>query len=378
MLVPSNPLVLLGPSILLVFAICFFAFWASDKRHKHLLFFAVANFLFCLGALSQMLRIPFDLGLNAVISAFFYTTSVLLVCNGLLRRSGQMINRMLYFSALLLIVGGVAYYFYIDRNLLTRIYILNFGFGLMFLFTSWRLRFLRWGMMPEKVFFWVLLAFASQFFIRTMLTTKGMPAVVPDFSASVFWLALQFSLAVLGVAFALALLAVVVSDRLFTLEEERSVDSMTNLLNRRGFVERADKLMQNEEEAPLSLLLIDIDHFKSVNDTYGHPVGDSVIKGLGMIILKAAGSSAVCARLGGEEFVVLVPRTNLAAATQLADKIRMAIREARFAGVPVSYEVTASIGVTTAKPHYTLDRLLLISDEALYRAKRAGRDRVEV
>ncbi|PWL18667.1 GGDEF domain-containing protein [Falsochrobactrum shanghaiense] len=375
--VPSNPLVLIGPSILLVFALYFLAFWMSDKRRRHLLFFAVAVFLFCLGALSQMLKIPFDQGINALVSAFVYTLSVLLLCDGLLRRSGKRISGLLYCVALFFVVGGIAYYFYVERNLFVRIYILNFGIGLIFLFTLWQLHMLRRGSVPEKMLFWLLLAFTSQFFIRTGLTANSLLETPAVFSESQFWLILQFSLAVFGVAFALAILAVVVSDKVSTLEVERAMDPMTGLLNRRGFTEQAERLMQNAQEAPLCLLAIDIDHFKRVNDSYGHPVGDNVIRGIGEIIKRVAGPAALCARLGGEEFAVLSPRTDLAAATQLANDIRATIRDASFAGIPATYEVTVSIGIKAAKSHYTLERLLLNSDEALYRAKRAGRDRVE-
>src|SRR5690606_15133575 len=161
---------------------------------------------------------------------------------------------LLYCVALFFVVGGIAYYFYVERNLFVRIYILNFGIGLIFLFTLWQLHMLRRGSVPEKMLFWLLLAFTSQFFIRTGLTANSLLETPAVFSESQFWLILQFSLAVFGVAFALAILAVVVSDKVSTLEVERAMDPMTGLLNRRGFTEQAERLMQNAQEAPLCLL----------------------------------------------------------------------------------------------------------------------------
>lgn len=375
--VPPNPLILLGPSILLVFAICFLAFWISDKRHLHLLFFAIAGFLFCIGSLVQMLNFPADGGINAILSAFFYTLSVLLVCDGLLQRSTKKMPLFAYLVITSIILCGIAYYYYHDRDLTLRIYVLNYGFGLIFLYSLLNLLSLRRGIFTEKLLFWLLAAFTAQFFVRTALTSHGIPSDGVEFSTSIFWLTLQFSLAILGVAFSLALLAVVVSDKMFTLEQERAVDPLTNLLNRRGFTEQAEKLLSDEAETPISLLQLDIDYFKSINDTFGHPVGDCVLTSVAQIISKVSGPSAICARMGGEEFSVLVPRTGPANAFRLADKIRRAVKETHYTVLPAKRKITVSIGVATAKPHFTLDRLLLVADNALYAAKRSGRDRIE-
>lgn len=324
-----------------------------------------------------MLGFPPDGGINALFSAFLYTLSVLLVCDGMLQRSAKRMPLFAYLIIITTILGGIAYYYYFDRNLTIRVYILNYGFGLIFLYTLLNLVSLRRGIFTEKLLFWLLAAFTAQFFIRTALTTRGISGEGVDFSSSIFWVTLQFSLALLGVAFSLALLAVVVSDKMFTLEQERAVDPLTNLLNRRGFTEQAEKLLQVEKAAPVSLLQIDIDYFKSINDTFGHPVGDSVLKSVAEIISKVSGPSAICARMGGEEFTVLIPRTAPTNAVQLADKIRRAVKETHYSVLPPKREITVSIGVATAKPHFTLDRLLLIADNGLYRAKRSGRDRIE-
>ena len=140
-------------------------------------------------------------------SAVLYTLSVLLLNDGLLRRSGQALSWASYGVILLLITGGSAYFYYVDRQLIVRIYILNFGYGLICLATIWRLRRLRIGRVAEQILFWSLLAFSLHFFLRTVLTVGTVAPSARDFGSSPFWLALQFSLAILGVALALALFA---------------------------------------------------------------------------------------------------------------------------------------------------------------------------
>ena len=377
MRVPNNPLVLIGPAILLVFAASFVAIWLRDRRLGHLLFFCAACLLFCLGTLSQILGVPDGHGPNAVTSAFLYTLSVLLLNDGLLRRSGQRLGPISYLAILGLICGGVAYFFYVDRQLIVRIYIMNFGYGLVCLATAWRLRRLRVGMFAEKILFWTSLAFSLHFFPRTVLTVGTVAPSATAFGASPFWLALQFSLAVLGVMLALALFAVTVSDMMADLRYERSVDSLTGVLNRRGFEERAQELLNSARAWPTSLILVDIDHFKNINDTFGHPAGDAVLKTFGHLLQGAMRQVDICGRLGGEEFAFLLPNCDAAGADAFAQRLRGIVRQTRFDGLPASRQLTASFGVASARHGEGLGALIARADTALYRAKRQGRDRVE-
>lgn len=378
MRVPSNPLVLIGPAILLVFAASFVAIWIRDRRLHYLLFFSAACLFFCLGTLSQILGVPSGDGPNAVVSSFLYTLSVALLNDGLLRRSGQRLSPGGYLAILVLICGGIAYFFYVDRQLLVRIYILNFGYGLICLVTAWRLRALRSGMFAEKVLFWILLAFSLHFFPRTVLTVGTVAPSVGTFGTSPFWLALQFSLAVLGVMLALALFAVTVSDMVADLRHERAVDPLTGVLNRRGFDERAQELLTDTRNWPIRLILVDIDHFKTINDTFGHPVGDAVLRAFGRLLQGMTRQADVCGRLGGEEFAYLLPNCDAGGADVFAERLRQNVRRQHFEGLSRAHQLTASFGVASARQGEGLEELTARADAALYRAKRQGRDRVEV
>jgi two-component system cell cycle response regulator len=154
-------------------------------------------------------------------------------------------------------------------------------------------------------------------------------------------------------------------------------DALTGLYNRRYMESHlASLLAQGRADRPLSLLMIDIDNFKPVNDTHGHAVGDEVLREFAHRIGRSIRGIDLAARYGGEEFVVIMPDTQLPAAHGIAERLRLAIAEEKFAisGDAVGLRVTASIGVSG--PGGDAEAMLKRADEALYEAKRSGRNRV--
>jgi diguanylate cyclase (GGDEF)-like protein len=152
-------------------------------------------------------------------------------------------------------------------------------------------------------------------------------------------------------------------------------DQLTGLFNRRSFDQRLDEAIAHatRHSGTFSLLLIDIDNFKSINDRYGHIVGDEVLRRFAEALHERLRQNDVAARWGGEEFVILADGASLENACQLGEQIRAAIKATTF---PRLMEVTASIGVTAHGTGDTSDTLLSRADQALYEAKRNGRDRV--
>lgn len=159
------------------------------------------------------------------------------------------------------------------------------------------------------------------------------------------------------------------------LERQALTDALTGLANRRGFghaLERA--LAGHDAPIPLGLLVIDIDHFKRVNDRYGHAAGDAILRHVADHVARAAGSGAIVARYGGEEFVVALGGFDLTRAGALAERVRTSIG-ASFAPESSLPRVTVSIGVAAGWSN-GIDPLLADADRALYSAKEAGRNRV--
>lgn len=163
--------------------------------------------------------------------------------------------------------------------------------------------------------------------------------------------------------------------------QQANTDPLTGLLNRRGF-EAAMQLACNEAahyQQALTLLLIDIDHFKNINDTFGHLAGDKVLRNIGTILSANIKGKDTVGRYGGEEFAILLPSTSLANGRQVGEILRMNIERSRHRSVVAGQEigtVTVSIGATEYAFGENTDMFLKRADDALYESKRSGRNRL--
>ena len=158
------------------------------------------------------------------------------------------------------------------------------------------------------------------------------------------------------------------------LETFANTDALTGLKNRRYFrVKLLAALAEFQQSGtPLSLLIIDIDYFKKINDTYGHPIGDLVLAGLAQLLQSKSREHDLVARFGGEEFVIMLPNTSADEAVRIAEQYRLAAETTQFG----EYKITVSIGVSTAVLDDTKETLLEKADQALYVSKSNGRNRV--
>jgi diguanylate cyclase (GGDEF)-like protein len=164
------------------------------------------------------------------------------------------------------------------------------------------------------------------------------------------------------------------------LELHANQDYLTGLSNRRHFLEQGEielSRVQRYGEA-LSVFMLDIDHFKNINDTHGHKAGDTVLQQLSQVLRETLRTADIIGRMGGEEFAILLPETDLQEAAEIAERLReiVARRDVILeAGLPL--HITVSIGVVTLKDKgVNLDILLNLADKALYQAKASGRNRV--
>jgi len=170
------------------------------------------------------------------------------------------------------------------------------------------------------------------------------------------------------------------SQLLRLLETRAEVDGLTELANRAAFNRRwAQEVKENHRYGkPLSIAMMDADHFKKVNDTYGHPAGDEVLATLARIVRKCSRSSDIACRYGGEEFVLIMPHTHTTEASIVCERIREAVESTVWARHP-EHKITISIGVSGAEvglPQTSPEAWLEAADKALYTAKKSGRNRV--
>lgn len=186
----------------------------------------------------------------------------------------------------------------------------------------------------------------------------------------------------LALSFANSAAIVIENARLFEQTQQMALtDSLTEIYNRRYFYELAQKEFSRSKryQSPMSIIMIDIDHFKNVNDHFGHLAGDQVLMQFVQRIQEELRTSDILARFGGEEFIILLPETNLGDATQVAERLREVTAQYPFLLVTAQTFITISLGVSCFRfTTLSLDHLIDESDKALYEAKQFGRNRVRV
>ncbi|EIZ80893.1 diguanylate cyclase [Novosphingobium sp. Rr 2-17] len=221
-------------------------------------------------------------------------------------------------------------------------------------------------------------ACGANFLIKPFVAVAmGSGRTAKDYAGSAYALYSQASNGILLTAAGLVVLLVVIQTAIREHLETSDTDHLSGLLNRRGFDRRAQGLVGSTlpEATDVCVVMIDLDHFKSINDTWGHDTGDRVIQIFSEILRNAAPQSALAARTGGEEFVLLLHRTKIESARLLAELIRQQTTAHQYPDIPA---FTFSAGIAKLIPGESLSQLIRRADQATYRAKLGGRNRSEL
>lgn len=200
----------------------------------------------------------------------------------------------------------------------------------------------------------------------------------PNFATSIWAIAFTVELVLYAIG-TVFLIFMLVSERTVSAHKiAASCDPMTGLLNRRGFAEATARMIAREAKVgrPITVMIFDIDHFKSINDRFGHPAGDEVLKLFAAVITNTLRLTDLSGRIGGEEFAAMLPCT-LEEAMHAAERVREAFETCGVAIDEAPVATTVSIGVAGGPAGTELDVLLAAADTALYQAKRGGRNRVQ-
>jgi len=164
-------------------------------------------------------------------------------------------------------------------------------------------------------------------------------------------------------------------ERLKKFEYLANVDDLTGILNRRKFaIIMGEEMSKRKETYPLSLIMFDVDHFKKINDTFGHYIGDSVLKVVSEVVSDFIGERGYFARWGGEEFIILFPLFYQEEARRMGEALRNLIATAPLE----TGQITISLGLTTIREDDSISSTIARADNAVYRAKHNGRNRLEV
>ncbi|MEJ2896427.1 GGDEF domain-containing protein [Bordetella avium] len=364
-----------SPAIALVISGSFLCIWKFFDRRAYLVLLACAFLLYASASSMQILHWPNEERLNTVISAAIYLASIACMAEGLMRRYCLKGSYPLAIACLLTWLA-VAYFCYAQPSVDAGSHSLNFGIGTILCMASWQIRRARRAGGLDSTIFWVFAFLSCSFFVRSLLTLALPQYFVPQaFGSLAFWFVLQLALVLTGLILALLLFAASLTDMIARLRDDRDVDGLTGLWNRRSFDERLERLIARVASEPHALLLIDIGHFKSINDRYGHAVGDKVLRIVSKLIQGCAGSQALTGRVGGEEFAIVVP-AGLAEAHELARRLNRLLTETLVSDLDEGHVITLSTGLTMLQLGDTVSSWMRRADTLLYQAKRDGRNRI--
>lgn len=374
---------LLNPLIAFILAAAFFVLWHYLPKRSYLVALAIGYACSGTGFLLQGVELPIGFAGTKFLSNLSFLSSGFFIASAISRRYGRPVPC----AGLLVLCGGglavFSWFLLVEPSLTWRILSINFALGGVTLLIAAELRAVADKTMVDWLLLVTSLVGSLNFFCRTLLfvVAAGGYESYDGFYSSAYWITVLLTNIVTSLIAALCLFAGAAIDMYRSLRAESHTDALSGLLNRRGFEERATllaKVRQNDFK-PISLVLVDIDHFKTVNDQHGHAMGDAVIAAFSRLLAHMGPSDALTGRMGGEEFAVLLPGCDIASARLFAEGVRTTLANGRLEGVPDSVgRITASFGVGTVDSDESLDGLMTRVDEALYQAKRGGRDCVKV
>jgi diguanylate cyclase (GGDEF)-like protein len=373
---------LLNPTIALALGAAFLVLWHYQRHRPYLAVLAASYWLSAVGFLLQYFTLPIGMVPTKLLSTICFTSAACCISSAVVARYGRRVP----FTAIgILAAGGLSafcWFMFIQPDLTWRIYAMSFAFGGISLLVAAELRVVRDRGPTEMILFVLSLISGLNFFVRTLvvITAHGPFRSYDGFYVSSYWTTALLSQALLSLLIALCLFSAAALDVMEALKTETRTDPLSGLLNRRGFEERAAQVLRQCATArcPVTLVLADLDHFKALNDLHGHAAGDRVIADFAAKLLSAAGPHGVAGRVGGEEFAVLLPLSDLPAARLFAEAIRTLYSAGSVDGLPPGTRVTASFGVAARTGDEGLEALMRRADDALYKAKRNGRDSVRL
>lgn len=373
---------LLNPAVTLALSATFLTLWFYQRQRTYLAVLAIAYSASSAGFLLQYFVLPIGMPFSRLTSNLAFTLGAWCLSGAIIARYGQ---RIPHLAIGILSAGGLAgfcWFMFVDPNLTWRVYSINFAFGGVSLVVAAELRKVRNNGPTEMILFVLALLSGLNFFVRTVIAMKlnGPFLSYEGFYQSLYWTTALLSHALLSLLIALSLLTAAALDVMKALQADSHTDPLSRLLNRRGFEERGQLMLQRclAARLPVALVLADLDHFKAINDRFGHEAGDRVIANFGRMLQTAAGSRGVASRLGGEEFAVLLPLADLGSARLFAEAVRTHYSASPVDGLPANVKHTASFGVAMHLEGETLGQVMRRADESLYMAKKSGRDSVRI
>lgn len=371
---------MINPAIALGIALALLILWNYGRERRYVAVLAAAFLTLAVSFGVQPVTAAYDLMTLRLISNALVPLGGCLLIHGTLGRY----RARPPFAAMLGIcavgLSAFAWYLYVVPDITIRVYIMNFMAGALVLMLGAKLLAAPGKRTIDRMLAGFVMLWAAQFFVRTVAVVwyEGPYTQGPEFYASLYWITLTLSIATFLLIFSVLLIAAIALDIADELKAQSHTDALSGLLNRRGLEAQMAELVAAAQRnaVPLSLVLCDLDSFKSVNDRHGHMAGDRAIAAFARCLRAHLRGPHLSARIGGEEFAVVLPATPTAAARLFAEAVRAAYAGTAVDGIPSGDRLTASFGVAELGPREGIESLMRRADAALYQAKREGRDRV--
>ncbi|WP_338240518.1 GGDEF domain-containing protein [Aurantiacibacter hainanensis] len=366
------------PLTAVVFMVTLLVMWRQGRMGRHVLVFAIGYGLFAIGFGVTHL-FPTGSPLLFHVSQLFYAAASTCLIWGVCHRIGVSVSLpalgITYVAAALALVVAVV----LSDDAGPRLIIVNTGYGVMFVIGAVTLLGSpRRGWMDNLIIAALALN-ALDFLLRPSLTLLAEGAIpVGEYRQSIYYSVINLVLTVKALGVAMVLIGACFLDMFNAVHERAKFDPMTGLRMREAFEKGVNARLAaaSREGVPVSLVVADIDHFKQVNDLWGHQAGDEAIAAFGALLSDSTRKNDLAGRVGGEEFCVLVWDCAEASALQLAERLRLACAQLVHPALGDGICLTASFGVVDWRGGESYAAMFARADAALYSAKEAGRNRV--
>lgn len=373
-----NLLVLTPPLALLVLAAVLMVAWFNQRSQRFLFWQACAYSLTALPLAAQTL-IPLEvLTRYALLIGSIYLLGAWCLAKCWADRWRVSTHPHIALQVSIVTLAVVYHFSWVNPMPWARICSFSIGSGLVLMLPILQVRSrmssLHW---LDKLLLWLSIAFTTYTFTRPGLIWLLGYSDLRSLPKSPYWLLTLVSILNFALLFSLVMTAIAAKETVDKLRRERDLDALTQLLNRRSFQEYAQQRLADIRLYPMAVLACDIDHFKRINDSWGHKRGDEVLQLVSTTLKDSVRENDLVARFGGEEFVLLLTEISLEDAEAIALRIQRDLRLNNEV-LPSGYTLTLSFGISALDSTTPLDQALREADRLLYEAKNAGRDRVHV
>lgn len=371
-----NHYLLVAPIGIAFLGLALIVAWRFQQDQKNLLWMALGLIVTSISLGIQSAVPPQDISKYAVYTSFLYLFGAWLAsCSIADKFNANFYPRT---AALITIIalGFLYYYSQVVDSVTTRVYILCIALGVLQILPARQI----FNNKPiddkiELFLYWLYLIFCIYTMARPLIFFSLDNLDFSDLSRSQYWFFTLLGSMIVCMTFTFLLLACSIRKAFRKLTEERNHDPLTELLNRRAFKESAEIYLNNPRSYPVSILVCDIDHFKKINDTWGHDSGDDVLRYVGLTLRQSTRNRDLVVRIGGEEFLLFLTNTTLDVAKIMAQRIREKLRSDRHV-MAVHEPITMSFGLVALKEGERLSDAVKRADIELYKAKNLGRNRI--